>query len=109
MKLSEEQKIQIEEQVAQFPLFGYGYLPTAEVAFSERVRYICETECPQYGRSWSCPPAVGTVAECEARINGYDEIFVFASLSEGMRTIILTVVLSAAAALIRPIREEEAA
>ena len=33
----------------------------------------------------------------------------FASLSEGMRTIILTVVLSAAAALIRPIREEEAA
>ena len=82
MKLSEEQKIQIEEQVAQFPLFGYGYLPTTEVAFSERVRYICETECPQYGRSWSCPPAVGTVAECKERINGYDEIFVFASLSE---------------------------
>ena len=82
MRLTEEQKLQIEKELAEFPLFGYGYLPVSEVTFSDRVRYICETECPQYGRSWSCPPAVGTVEECRARVNRYEEAFVFASLSE---------------------------
>ena len=82
MKLTDEQKLQIEEQLAEFPLFGYGYFPASEVGFSERVRYICETECPQYGKSWSCPPAVGTVEECKERVNRYEEVFVFASLSE---------------------------
>lgn len=82
MILTEEQKMQIEEQIAELPLFAYGYLPVGEVSFSERVRYICETECPQYGKSWSCPPAVGTVEECKARVNEYGEVFLFASLSE---------------------------
>lgn len=82
MKLSEEQKVHIEEQLAEFPLFGYGYLPVSEISFLDQVRYICETECPQYGKSWSCPPAVGTVEECKTRVNSYEEVFLFASVSE---------------------------
>ncbi len=82
MKLTDVQRQQMEEKIKELPLYGYAYLPVEEIPYSPRVRYICETECPQYGRSWSCPPAVGTVEECRERMAGYGELFVFATVSE---------------------------
>ncbi|MDC7287218.1 DUF2284 domain-containing protein [Blautia schinkii] len=36
------------------------------------VRRMCESNgCGMYGRNWSCPPACGSLEECEARISGY--------------------------------------
>ncbi len=72
----------IEEEIKQFPIAEYAFLNPAELPFSERVRYICETSCDRYGKSWACPPAVGEVAECRKRCLSYSEGFLFTTLNE---------------------------
>ncbi|HIZ45282.1 MAG TPA: DUF2284 domain-containing protein [Firmicutes bacterium] len=72
----------IEGRLTELPIIQYEFFDISELTFSERVRYICETECPQYGRSWACPPAVGTVAACRERCFSYEEGFLFASVSQ---------------------------
>ena len=60
-----------------------------ELLFSERVRYICRTECAMYGRSWACPPAVGTVEACRERVMGAFSLSGMAASQErgGVKTI----------------------
>ncbi len=72
----------LETQIAQFPVCEYAFLLPQEIPFLEEVRYICRTECPQYARSWSCPPAVGTVEECRARCMEYTGGFLFTTVAE---------------------------
>lgn len=73
----------IEEKIAQYPICEYAFIRPEEIPFSEKVRYICKTECPRYGTSWACPPAVGTVEECRKRIRSYTDGFIFTTVSEG--------------------------
>ena len=54
----------IEVKLSAYPVCEYAFVSPKELPFREEVRYICRTECPRYGTSWSCPPAVGTVEEC---------------------------------------------
>lgn len=82
IKISEEQKAVIEEQLLELPLVQYGWLDREELVFSERVRTICRQECPRYGTSWACPPGVGTVEECKKRCEGYDGVFLFTTIAE---------------------------
>ena len=56
----------LEAQLAQLPLYIYGFVDPKELEFSQRIRYICERECPMYGTTWACPPAVGSVEACRA-------------------------------------------
>ncbi len=36
------------------------------------VRDMCaEDKCRAYGKNWTCPPACGTLEECDARMRGY--------------------------------------
>lgn len=72
----------LEKKLAQFPLFEYAFVEEKDLIFSDQVRYICKTECAQYGKSWSCPPAVGTVAECEARCSRFEKGFLFTTVAE---------------------------
>ncbi len=72
----------LEEQIAQYPIFEYAFIEADKIPFRDKVRYICETECPQYGRSWSCPPAVGTVRECRERCARFNSGFLFTTLAE---------------------------
>lgn len=38
----------------------------------EDVRAMCAADkCGAYGKNWTCPPAVGTTAECQARMRQY--------------------------------------
>ena len=53
----------LEEQLRALPLVQYEFFPTDTLVFTPRVRTVCEMECPQYGKSWACPPGVGTVEE----------------------------------------------
>ena len=46
----------LERQLTQLPIVEYLFFETEELTFSPRVRYICETECPRYGKSWACAP-----------------------------------------------------
>ena len=54
----------LERQLRELPIVQYEFFPTEQLVFSDKVRYICETECPQYNTTWACPPAVGSVAAC---------------------------------------------
>ncbi len=74
----------LEQQITEYPICEYAFLDTKEILFLEEVRHICETECPRYGSSWSCPPAVGTVAECQERCGRYTGAFVFTTVAEGV-------------------------
>lgn len=81
---------EIESWIAQYPVCQYGFLETSRLIFSERVRYICESECDRYGKSWSCPPAVGTVEECRETCLAYSHVLVFTTLAEVSDTAILS-------------------
>ena len=72
----------IEEKLQELPLYEYAFLPTDELVFTDRVRYICQQECPMYNKSWACPPAVGTVAECEARCRQYPNFLLISTITE---------------------------
>ena len=72
----------LERQLAELPLAQYEFFQTAELEFSPRIRTVCETECPRYGKTWACPPAVGTVEECKARCLSYPEGLLLVTLTE---------------------------
>ena len=72
----------IEQQLAQLPLYQYAWINTGELVFTERVRAICESECPMYGKTWACPPAVGTVESCRARCLAYPHALVVTTVTE---------------------------
>lgn len=58
--------------------FQYGLVDTGTVQFRHDVRAMCEVNtCRNYGASWACPPAVGTVKECERRVQNYRKMAVF--------------------------------
>ena len=78
----DERHAQLEEEILQYPLLQFAYLKTENIAFLQRVRQVCLQECPRYGTSWSCPPAVGTVEECERRCRAFTDCFVFSTIAE---------------------------
>ena len=75
-------RTRIEQQLSALPLAQYGWLETTELEFSERIRRVCEQECPMYGKTWACPPAVGTVDECRARCLSYPHALYLTTLAE---------------------------
>ncbi|MDR3172496.1 MAG: DUF2284 domain-containing protein [Treponema sp.] len=49
-----------------------GLLQVDTIKLQEEVRAACEVnKCKAYASNWSCPPACGTLGECEARIRTY--------------------------------------
>ena len=85
----------LEQQLAELPLYVYVYIDPAKLEFSPRIRWICENECPMYGKTWACPPGVGEVPACKAKCGGYEhclmigtivEISDIANIEEGLAT-----------------------
>ncbi len=72
----------MEARLSELPLFQYEFFSLRELTFTERVRTVCEQECPMYGKSWACPPAVGPVEECKARCLSYDNVLLITSVAE---------------------------
>ena len=59
-------------------IFQYGVTDTAEIRFAQEVRAMCEVNtCRQYGKTWACPPALGSVEECRERIQRFQKMLVF--------------------------------
>ena len=68
----------LEEQLNAAGFFQYGVVDTMDINFSQEVRAMCEVNtCREYGKTWACPPAVGTVDECKKRIQQYEKMLVF--------------------------------
>ena len=72
----------LERQLAELPLYQYAFIRTEDLCFSERIRWICEHECPMYNKTWACPPAVGSVEECKERCLAFDEALLIATITE---------------------------
>ena len=72
----------LEERLADYPLFAYGMIDPKELEFSDRIRYICSHECPMYGTTWACPPAVGTVEECQKKCLSYEHCLMISTITE---------------------------
>lgn len=67
--------IQISQMVQEMLDFGFSEaaeLPVDDLKFLDEVRDMCKANrCGVYAKNWACPPACGTVAECEARVRQY--------------------------------------
>lgn len=67
-----------EHDLKKVGIHQYGMITPTEIPFSTEIRDICqENACRLYGTTWACPPAVGTVAECQARCLKYTTAMVF--------------------------------
>ena len=67
-----------ERGLKEIGIQEYGLISTAQIPFEQEIRKICEKNvCRLYGKTWACPPAVGTVEECRARCLSYKTAMVF--------------------------------
>ena len=72
----------LEEQLGQLPLLGYFFIDPKGLEFSDRIRWICQNECPMYRKTWACPPAVGSVEQCKGTCLSYDHCLMIATVTE---------------------------
>ena len=75
-------KAKLEQQLAALPLYVYTYIDPRKIEYSDRIRWICEHECPMYGKSWACPPGVGTVDSCQKKCMGYENCLMISTIVE---------------------------
>ena len=75
-------KAALEQALQELPLYVYQFIDPRELEFSSRIRYICQAECPMYGKSWACPPGVGEVDQCEKRCRGYENCLLIGTITE---------------------------
>ncbi len=72
----------LEQGLRELPLYTYFFVDPRELEFSDRVRWICEHECAQYGKSWACPPGVGSVEQCRQHCLSYNSCLVISTITE---------------------------
>ena len=72
----------LKEKLAELPLYIYDFIDPKELEFSDRIRWICEHECPMYGRSWACPPGVGDVATCKGKCMAFENCLMISTITE---------------------------
>ena len=72
----------LEEALSQLPLYTYHFLDPKTLEFADRIRWICQNDCPMYGRSWACPPGVGSVEACRGKCLGYENCLMLSTITE---------------------------
>lgn len=72
----------IEQFITQFPIYQYEFIDTNEIEFDNKTRTFCKKECPRYGTSWSCPPAIRNIDKCKEKCLRYPKALLFSSIVE---------------------------
>ena len=72
----------LESQLAELPLYVYQFIDPKGLEFSDLIRWICEHECPMYGKSWACPPGVGSVPECKQKCLNSHNCLMISTITE---------------------------
>jgi predicted metal-binding protein len=72
----------LEAQLATLPLYVYFDIDPKSLEFSDRIRWICENECPMYEKSWACPPGVGEVSACKGKCLSYEKCLLIGTITE---------------------------
>jgi len=62
--------------------YVYVDVDPKSLEFSERIRHICKTECPMYGKSWACPPGVGEVDDCKEKCLSFSKCLMIGTITE---------------------------
>lgn len=75
-------KNRLEQELSQLPLYIYSNIDPKSLEFAQRVRYICEHDCPMYGKSWACPPGVGSVETCRQKCEQYTNCLLIGTITE---------------------------
>lgn len=70
------------EKLQELPLYFCDFIDPKALEFSGRIRWICENECPMYGKTWACPPGVGSVEVCEKKCGGYNGCLMISTITE---------------------------
>ncbi len=72
----------LEAQMAELPLYITHFFKPDQLEYSNRIRYVCQHDCPMYDKSWACPPAVGSVEECRERCLRWDDCLLISTITE---------------------------
>ena len=72
----------LEAGLAELPLYGYFFIDPNALEFSQRIRWICENECPMHGKTWACPPGVGSVESCKAKCLSHKNCLMVVTVTE---------------------------
>ena len=75
-------RLRFEQALSELPLYTYAEIDPKDLEFSQRIRYICTAECPMYGKSWACPPAVGPVEACKNKCLSYAHCLLIGTITE---------------------------
>lgn len=72
---------QLLKRVEETSIFQYGLVKPSEIRYLQEIREICQgNSCRQYGRTWACPPGVGTIDDCRNRCMQYNTMLVFTGI-----------------------------
>ena len=69
-------------RLSELPLYTFEFIDPEKLEFTERIRWICEHECPMYDKTWACPPAVGSVSACKAKCGTYNGCLLISTIVE---------------------------
>ena len=72
----------LEALLSELPLYVYMDIDPKGLEFSQRIRYICQAECPMYDKTWACPPAVGDVESCKRKCLSYKKCLMIGTITE---------------------------
>ncbi|MBO4367290.1 MAG: DUF2284 domain-containing protein [Clostridia bacterium] len=60
-----------------------GWVEKDQLIVRQEVRDICAGNgCGKYGTTWSCPPGLGTLEECRAKLMRYENFLLFSRKSD---------------------------
>ncbi len=69
---------EVQEAIKESSFGEFGCLNLRHLKYYPEVRKICEENtCRNYGVSWACPPAIGTIEQCRERIEKYKKMILF--------------------------------
>ena len=70
------------EKLSELPLYIYDFIDPKDLEFNNRIRWICENECPMYKKSWACPPGVGSLNQCKGKCLQHENCLLISSIVE---------------------------
>ena len=72
----------LDARLSELPLYIYDHIDPKALEFNSRIRWICENECPMYGKSWACPPGVGSLNQCKGKCLQHENCLLISSIVE---------------------------
>lgn len=73
----------IEEKIESVCFTHYAPVDISQIVFEASLRKSCEVNsCGKYGKSYSCPPHVGEINDCIAKVKNFNKGYIFQYVGE---------------------------